>query len=576
MDATGSIATSTSQAIQPASAPRPWFAAYPPTVPPTIDEAHIGTLVDLFRDGVAAYADRPAVESFGTRMTYRELEQAASRVTSWLQGRGIGKGHRVAIMLPNVMAYPAILYGVLNAGATVVNVNPLYTPRELIQQIHDSGARFLFVLENFAATVDAASGDLALDQVVLVTPGDLLGLKGTVINLVSRHIKKAVKPFRIPGALPFSQVLSEGAREAPRHVEVRPDDVAFLQYTGGTTGVAKGATLLHRNLAANVMQCAAWMVPYFGKRPDHVMVTALPLYHVFGLTACALLMLKIGGCQLLITNPRDIAGFVKTLKKRPFTLMSGVNTLYNALAHAPGIEKVDFSNLVFAISGGMATQAAVAKTWQRVSGTPIIEGYGLSETSPVVCVNRLDIKEFSGTIGYPVPSTDVVIRSLDNLDVPTGERGELCVKGPQVMAGYWEKPDETAKVTTPDGYFRTGDVAVMLPDGQVKIVDRIKDMILISGFNVYPNEVEDVLALHPGVLEAAVVGAPDDEAGEVVVAYVVRKDPNLTAEDLRQFCRSNLTGYKVPRRIEFRESLPKSNVGKVLRRVLKQDMADRA
>jgi long-chain acyl-CoA synthetase len=355
-------------------------------------------------------------------------------------------------------------------------------------------------------------------------------------------------------------------------VTVVPDDLAFLQYTGGTTGVAKGAMLLHRNVAANVMQCEAWMVPYFGDRTDHVMVTALPLYHIFGLTACALLMLKIGGCQLLITNPRDIPAFVKTLKTRPFTLISGVNTLYNALAHAPGIEDVDFSSLVFAISGGMATQAAVAQKWKTVTGTPIVEGYGLSETSPVVCVNRLDIKDFTGTIGYPVPSTDISVRAADDTILPIGERGELCVKGPQVMAGYWQKA-ETAKVTTADGFFRTGDVAVILPDGQVKIVDRMKDMILVSGFNVYPNEVEDVLAMHPGVMEAAVIGVPDEEGSETVVAYVVRKDATLTAETLRNFCRENLTGYKVPKRIEFRDSLPKSNVGKVLRRVLKDEVA---
>jgi long-chain acyl-CoA synthetase len=337
--------------------------------------------------------------------------------------------------------------------------------------------------------------------------------------------------------------------------------------------VAKGAMLLHRNVVANVMQCEAWMVPYFGERTDHVMVTALPLYHIFGLTACALLMLRIGGCQLLITNPRDIPGFVKTLKARPFTLMCGVNTLYNALAHAPGIEDVDFSHLVFVISGGMATQASVAKKWQEVSGSPIIEGYGLSETSPVVCVNRLDIKEFTGTIGYPVPSTDISVRAPDNAVLPFGERGELCVKGPQVMAGYWQKPEETARATTPDGFFRTGDVAVILPDGQVKIVDRMKDMILISGFNVYPNEVEDVIAMHPGVMESAVIGVPDGEGGELVAAYVVRKDPALTVDALRQFCRDNLTAYKVPKRIEFRDTLPKTNVGKVLRRALKDEVA---
>jgi len=564
-------APATAGAPDPAAA-RPWLASYPAQVPKTIDEARIGTLNDIFRDALANYPNRPAAESFGKRITYAELGQKADAVASWLQGQGLKKGDRVAIMLPNVMAYPAILFGILIAGGTVVNVNPLYTPRELTYQLKDSGARFLFVLENFGATVEESLPEISLDRVVLVTPGDLLGLKGAIVNLVSRHVKKAVRPFSLPQAVAFKAVLAEGGKGKPQSVAVSPDDVAFLQYTGGTTGVAKGATLLHRNVAANVLQLEAWMIPFFGERQDHVMVTALPLYHIFALTVCGLLMTKIGGCQLLIANPRDIPGFVKTLQKSRITLMSGLNTLYNALAHAPGIEKVDFSQLVFAVSGGMATQEAVAKKWKQVTGQPIVEGYGLSETSPVVCANRLDIEEFTGTIGYPLPSTDVSVRSADGAILPPGERGELCVKGPQVMAGYWQRPDETAKVMTSDGWFRTGDVAVMLPDGQIKIVDRMKDMILVSGFNVYPNEVEDVIAKHPGVMEAAVIGLPDEHSGEAVVAYVVRKDPNLGADELRQFCREHLTGYKVPRRIEFRESLPKTNVGKVLRRALKEEV----
>ncbi|AWM86309.1 AMP-binding protein [Microvirga sp. 17 mud 1-3] len=549
----------------------PWLKSYPPNVPATIDEAKVGSLVNMFRDAVAQYGSRYAADSFGKRMTYAELGSAAEAVASWLQGQGLRKGDRVAIMMPNVMAYPAVLFGILMAGGTVVNVNPLYTAREFAHQAEDAGARFLFVLENFGSTVQEALSHVHIERIVLVTPGDLLGLKGTIVNFVSRYVKKGVKPFSLPKAVAFKSVLSEGRARRFEPVAVTPDDNAFLQYTGGTTGVAKGAVLLHRNVVANVLQCEAWMRPFFGERDDHVMVAALPLYHIFGLTVCTMLVTRIGGCQLLITNPRDIAGFVKTLQSRRITLMSGVNTLYNALAHAPGIEKVDFSQLVFAVAGGMATQAAVAKKWKEVSGRPIVEGYGLSETSPVVCVNRLDIEEFTGTIGYPVPSTLVSIRSTDGVPVPFGERGELCVKGPQVMAGYWKRPDETAKVMTPDGYFRTGDVAVLQPDGQVKIVDRMKDMILVSGFNVYPNEVEDTLAHHPGVMEAAVIGLPDEHSGEVVVAYVVRKDPSLTAEELRKFARENLTAYKVPRRIEFRETLPKSNVGKVLRRILKED-----
>jgi long-chain acyl-CoA synthetase len=553
-------------------AARPWLDAYPPQVPKVIDEAKIGTLVDMFREGVAAYGERNAAESFGKRITYAELGRKADAVASWLQAQGLQRGDRVAIMLPNVMAYPAILFGILSAGCTVVNVNPLYTARELTHQLQDAGARHLFVLENFAATVQDALSGLDLKQVILVTPGDLLGLKGAIVNLVSRHVKKAVKPYDLPAAISFKSVLAQGSKQPPKAVTVSPDDMAFLQYTGGTTGIAKGAVLLHRNVVANVLQCEAWMRPFFGERNDHVMVTALPLYHIFGLTVCALLMTKIGGCQLLIANPRDIAGFVKTLKSRPFTLMSGVNTLYNALANAPGIREVDFSQMVFSVSGGMATQAVVAKKWKEVTGQPIVEGYGLSETSPVICANRLDIDEFTGTIGYPLPSTDVSIRGADGTALPYGERGELCAKGPQIMAGYWQRPDETARAMTPDGYFRTGDVAVMQPSGEVKIVDRMKDMILVSGFNVYPNEVEEVIAQHPGVTEVAVIGLPDQAAGEVVVAYVVRKDADLTPDTLREFCRENLTAYKVPRRVEFRETLPKTNVGKVLRRALKDEV----
>ena len=552
---------------------KPWLDSYPANIPHTIDEGRIGTLVDIFRAAVAEYPNRPAVESFGKRTTYAELGRAADAVAAWLQGQGLQRGDRVAIMLPNVMAYPAILYGIQLAGGTVVNVNPLYTPRELTHQLKDSGARFLFVLENFAAVVEESLTSLKLDRVVLVTPGDLLGLKGAIVNLVSRYLKKAVRPYRLPEALSFKSVIAEGAERRLQPVTVSPDDIAFLQYTGGTTGVAKGAILLQRNVTANVLQSEAWMRPFFGERQDHVMVTALPLYHIFGLTVCSLLMTKIGGCQLLIANPRDIKGFVATLKKSRITLMSGVNTLYNALAHAPGIREVDFSQLVFAVAGGMATQETVARKWKEISGQPIVEGYGLSETSPVVCANRLDIVEFTGTIGYPLPSTDVTVRAEDGSVLPLGERGELCVKGPQVMAGYWQRPDETAKAMTQDGYFRTGDVAVIQPDGQVKIVDRMKDMILVSGFNVYPNEVEEVIVKHPGVMEAAVIGLPDESSGEAVVAYVVRKDPALTPDDLRLFCRENLTAYKVPRRVEFRDSLPKSNVGKVLRRLLKDEVS---
>ncbi|MDB5558824.1 MAG: long-chain fatty acid--CoA ligase [Enterovirga sp.] len=563
---------------QDPAASRPWLASYPADVPAEIDLASVGTLVDMFHESVSRYPERPALESFGVRLTYGEFAARAGAVTSWLQAQGIGRGDRVAIMLPNVMAYAPILFGTLMAGATVVNVNPLYTPRELTFQLKDSGARVLFVLENFGQTVQASWPELALHRVVIVKPGDLLGLKGHVVNLVSRYLKKAVPDYRLEGAVRFSDVIREGLSRPPAAVEVTPDDVAFLQYTGGTTGIAKGATLTHRNVAANVVQCEVWMrAGGLGREPE-IAITALPLYHIFALTACCMVMIRLGACLLLIANPRDLKSFVATLRSRPFTVMSGVNTLYNALTRHPEIRKVDFAKLHFCVSGGMATQAAVAKAWRELTGHPIVEGYGLSETSPVVTVNRLDIQEFTGTIGFPMPSTEVSIRNKAGEAVPLGEPGELCVRGPQVMAGYWQRPDETAEVMTPDGFFRTGDVAVLQPDGALKIVDRMKDMILVSGFNVYPNEVEDVIAAHPGVTEVAVIGWPDDKSGEVVAAYVVKADPNLTEAEVREWCRERLTGYKIPRRIEFRETLPKTNVGKVLRRVLKDEIeqAERA
>ncbi|WP_406856365.1 AMP-binding protein [Alsobacter sp. KACC 23698] len=561
----------TSAAVTEAPAPDfPWQAHYPPNVPATIDVDKAGSLADMFRDSVARHAGRPALESFGKRLTYAELGAAATAVASWLQARGLRKGDRVALMMPNVAAYPASIYGVLLAGGVVVNVNPLYTARELSHQLNDSGARMLVVLENFAHTVEQALPSVTLDAVVVARPGDLLGLKGKIVDLVSRYVKKSVAPFSLPGMVAFSTLVEEGGRRPFQTVPIEPGDVAFLQYTGGTTGVAKGATLLHRNVSANVMQCEAWMRPFMSGA-DQVMLTALPLYHVFALTACCMFMTRIGGCQLLITNPRDIAGLVKTLRTRPFTCMVLVNTLYNALINAPGIDKVDFSRVAFSASGGMATQQAVAAAWKALTGKAIVEGYGLSETSPVACANPLNLEEFSGTIGYPLPSTEISIRGPDNEVLPAGTPGELCIKGPQVMAGYWNRPDETARVTTPDGFFRSGDIAVLQPDGQVRIVDRIKDMVLVSGFNVYPNEVEDVLVSHPGVLEAAVVGMPDAHSGEAVVAYVVRKDRSLSAEALKAYCKENLTGYKVPRRIEFASQLPKTNVGKVLRRALRDE-----
>src|SRR4051812_34106757 len=434
----------------------PWLKSYPPGVLAEIDLQQVGTLFDLLRDSVSRYARQPALESFGKKMTYAELGEAANAVASWLQGRGLGKGDRVAIMLPNVLAYPAILFGALVAGCTVVNVNPLYTARELCHQVNDAGARVLFVLENFGHTVEEAGSRLTLDEVVVVTPGDLMGLKGSVVNLVSRRVKKAVQPFHLAKAETFKNVLAAGRKTPPKPVTVEPDDVAFLQYTGGTTGVAKGAMLLHRNVAANVAQIDAWMYPFVKTEAQHVLVTALPLYHIFALTGCCLYACRIGACQILISNPRDIAGFVKTLQARAPTGLLLVNTLYNALANHSQIGTVDFSKLAFCIAGGMATQATVAQRWKALTGKPIIEGYGLSETSPVVCINRPDLEEFSGTLGYPVPSTDVSIRSRDGRVLPPGEAGGLCVRGPQGMAGYWDRSGETARTMNPDGVFPPG------------------------------------------------------------------------------------------------------------------------
>ncbi|WP_405029778.1 AMP-binding protein [Methylobacterium sp. BE186] len=556
--------------IQDIRAERPWLAAYPPGVPPEIDVERLGTLADLFETSMGRYADRPAIISFGTSISYADLGARSEALAAWLQGQGLGKGDRVAIMMPNVAAYPVALFAVLIAGCTAVNVNPLYTPRELIAQLNDSGARVLIVLENFGHTVAEALPDLTLDRIVVAGPGDGLGLKGRVIDLASRHVKKAVKPFRLPAAITtrFEAAVKAGRSLRRKRVEIAPDDLAFLQYTGGTTGIAKAAMLTHRNIMANVEQCQLW----FGASDTaerRTMVTALPLYHIFALTCCFFFFMRLGGTCLLIPNPRDADGFVKTLAKSHFTHFSGVNTLFNLLNNHPQIGTVDFSHVDYVVAGGMAVQKAVASRWKEATGQAIVEGYGLSETSPVVCVNPHRLSEWSGTIGFPLPSTEVSIRGEDGMPVPLGEPGEICVRGPQVMKGYWKRPDETGRATTADGFFRTGDVGVMLADGQIRIVDRMKDMIIVSGFNVYPNEVEDVLASHPAVLECAVVGAPSAESGEMVVAHVVLRDRSATQEVIRAHARTQLTPYKVPRSVVFHETLPKTNVGKVLRRALR-------
>ncbi len=552
---------------------RPWLAHYPNSVPTEIDVARLPPLAELIANSTQEFADRTAFESFGKALTYREIGTAARAVAGWLQAQGFKKGDRIAIMMPNVMAYPAVMFGCILGGFTVVNVNPLYTVRELTHQINDSGAEAIFVLENFANVVAEAQPHTNLRKVVVASAGDLLGLKGMIVSFVAKYIKKVVPPYSLPKALRFMEILKAGGAAGMRPVEIGLDDLAFLQYTGGTTGVSKGAALTHRNVSANVAQADAWLGWAIRPIPDNVMVTALPLYHIFALTCCCLFMMKIGAACLLIANPRDIPGFIGILKKSRFTLMSGVNTLYNALANHPDIRSVDFSNLKFCVAGGMATQSAVAKNWKSVSGCSIVEGYGLSETSPILTINRPDLEEFSGTIGFPMPSTEIELRNEAGNPVPLGETGEICARGPQIMPGYWQRPDETAKVMTTDGFFRTGDIGVQFADGTFKIVDRLKDMILVSGFNVYPNEVEEVIAQHPGVLEVAVVGVPDPQTSEAVAAYIVKKDPDLDAETIRAHCRTTLTAYKIPKVIHFRDALPKTNVGKVLRRMLREPNA---
>ncbi|MBR0756296.1 long-chain fatty acid--CoA ligase [Bradyrhizobium jicamae] len=553
---------------------RIWLKHYPAGVPADIDVTQYASLVALLEESFTKYADRKAFICMDKSITYRELDEMSKALAAYLQSKGLSKGARVALMMPNVLQYPVATAAVLRAGYAVVNVNPLYTPRELEHQLKDSGAEAIVVLENFATTVQKVLANTAVKHVIVGSMGDLLGFKGVIVNLVVRKVKKMVPAYSIPGAVSFNEALSAGRSLTFNKPAITADDVAFLQYTGGTTGVSKGATLLHRNILANVLQNDAWLQPALKKPPivdNMIIVCALPLYHVFALTACYLLGLRCGGTNLLIPNPRDMAGFVKELQKYQVSFFPAVNTLYNGLLNTPGFDKLDFSKLKIANGGGMATQKPVAEKWLKVTGTSLSEGYGLSETSPTLTCNPATIDKFSGTIGLPVPSTWLSIRDDEGNELPIGEAGEICAKGPQVMAGYWNRPEETAKVMTADGYFRTGDIGVMDETGQTKIVDRKKDMILVSGFNVYPNEIEEVIATHPGVLECAVIGVPDSKSGEAVKAFVVKKDPNLTAEDVIKFCTTQLTGYKVPKQIEFRTDLPKTNVGKILRRELRDE-----
>ncbi len=549
---------------------KPWLNQYPENVPEHIDLDEFGSIVDVLEQTVARYGERPAYANMGTTLTYADVDRLTGDFAAFLSGSaGLAPGDRVAIMLPNVLQYPIALFGALRAGLTVVNTNPLYTPRELRHQLSDSGAKAVVVLENFAHTLEKVIGDTQVERVVVTGIGDLLGFpKRMLTNFVVRRVKKLVPAFRLPTAIEFNAALRAGRSQSAPSVSLGHEDLAFLQYTGGTTGVAKGAMLSHGNIVANMQQSAAWLGANV-QQGGEIIITALPLYHIFALTANCLVFMKFGGLNHLITNPRDMPGFVKELASTPFTAITGVNTLFNGLINTPGFADLDFSNLRMTLGGGMAVQRAVAEQWQQITGVTLVEAYGLTETSPAACINPPNLSEYNGYIGLPISSTVVEIKDDDGRAVPVGTEGELCIKGPQVMRGYWQRPDETAKVMTEDGFLRTGDMAYMTPEGFCKIVDRKKDMILVSGFNVFPNEIEDVVASHPKVLEVAAIGAPDDKAGEVVKICVVKKDSSLSADELKAFCREQLTGYKVPKYVEFHDELPKSNVGKILRRELR-------
>lgn len=556
-----------------ATADRPWLAAYPEGVPADIDVNQYPSLVHLMEESFSRFGDRTAYSFMGKDVSFAQTDALSQAFAAYLQGLGLVKGDRVAIMMPNVPQYPAVVAGILRAGLVVVNVNPLYTARELEHQLKDSGSKAIVIIENFARTLEQCIAATPVKHVVLAAMGDLLGfLKGGLVNYVVRNVKKMVPPFNLPQAVRFNDAIARGSRGTFKKPEIRADDMAVLQYTGGTTGVSKGAVLLHRNIVANVLQSEAWNDPVMQKVPageQPTCVCALPLYHIFAFTVNMMLSLRVGGKTILIPNPRDLPAVLKELSKHRFHSFPAVNTLFNGLANHPDFNTVDWSHLKVSVGGGMAVQGAVAKRWLEKTGCPICEGYGLSETSPSATCNPTTSTEFTGTIGVPLPNTRLKCLDDDGNEVPVGQPGEIAIHGPQVMAGYWQRPDETAKVMTPDGYFKSGDIGVMDARGYFKIVDRKKDMVLVSGFNVYPNEVEDVVAQLAGVLECAVVGVPDEKTGEAVKLVIVKKDPALTEEQVREFCRANLTGYKQPRVIEFRTELPKTPVGKILRRELR-------
>lgn len=550
-----------------------WFEQYQNGVPHEIDPSQYSSLVALFKESCTNYAEKIAYTNMGSTITFAELDELSRDFAAYLQQLKLKKGSRIAIMLPNVLQYPVALFGILRAGYVVVNTNPLYTTDEVVHQMNDSGAEAIVVLANFAKTVEKALPLVpALKHVIVTQVGDLFPtLKRILFNAVIKYVKKMVPAYSIPHAVAFNYALLEGKQSTMHHVELTHDDIAFLQYTGGTTGVAKGAILTHGNLVANVLQAYAWIAPG-GIGENEIIVTALPLYHIFSLTANCLTYLKIGAKNILITNPRDMTHFINEIKNSGFTTITGVNTLFNGLLNNPKFKEIDFSKLKVSLAGGMALQKSVALRWKEVTKAPILEAYGLTETSPAATINPLSLSEYNGSIGLPLPSTDILILDDKEQEVPIGSSGEICIKGPQVTPGYWNRPDETALVFTKNGYLKTGDIGRMDEEGYIYLVDRKKDMLLVSGFNVYPNEVEQVIAMHPGVLEVGVVGVMDKESGERVKACIVKRDPDLTAEQVIAYCREHLTAYKVPKVVEFFNELPKTNVGKILRRALKDNV----
>jgi long-chain acyl-CoA synthetase len=553
---------------------KPWLGQYRANLPAEIDMNEFNSVPDVINKSCDTYRDTVAYMNFGAELTYDDVDRLSAAFGAQLQSMGMKKGDRIAIMMPNVLQYPIAVFGALRAGFVVVNTNPLYTARELKHQLKDSGAKAILIMENFASVLEAVVDDTEVEHVILTSMGDMMSaLKGMVMNFVLRKVKKMVPAYSLPGALQLKSVLAQGGGKTLDEPALTHDDLAFLQYTGGTTGVSKGAMLTHGNMVANMQQSSAWLGELASPGKETI-ITALPLYHIFALTANCLVFLKLGGRNVLITNPRDMPGFVKELSKVKFTAITGVNTLFNGLLNTPGFAELDFSSLRLTLGGGMAVQRAVAERWKKTTGVPLIEAYGLTETSPAACINPMDLKDYNGAIGLPISSTDCKVIDEEGNAQAVGETGELCIKGPQVMKGYWQRPEETAKVLDEDGWLRTGDMARMDEQGYFYIVDRKKDMILVSGFNVYPNEIEDVIADHPKVLEVGAIGAPDEKSGEVVKVIVVRKDPSLTVKEVREHCRKELTGYKVPKYVEFVDELPKTNVGKILRRELRDQYGE--